>query len=85
VCIVVDDNGPGIPEGIESQVFDPFFSTKSAVNGVGLGLFVAQGLVRAAGGRMTAGEAPAGGARFLIELPHVVPAPTTTARHAHHA
>jgi len=56
-------------------VFDPFFTTKDAVHGVGLGLFVAEGLVRSAGGSIAArngGGAPGtpyGGAWFHIELP----------------
>jgi signal transduction histidine kinase len=72
VCIAVSDNGPGIPEGIRSRIFDPFFTTQHAVHGVGLGLFVAEGLIRTAGGRITAGNATRngdGGARFDIELP----------------
>ena len=74
VRVQVRDNGPGIPPAILSRIFDPFFTTKDAVHGVGLGLFVAEGLVRSAGGRITAGnvEGSAGsasGAWFRIELP----------------
>jgi signal transduction histidine kinase len=74
IRIEVSDNGPGIPPEILSRIFDPFFTTKEAVHGVGLGLFVAEGLVRTAGGKITAGNAPAsaerrGGAWFRIELP----------------
>jgi signal transduction histidine kinase len=67
------DDGPGIPADILPRVFDPFFTTKEAVHGVGLGLFVAEGLVRAAGGTITArnGSAPHAGAAFHIELPRV--------------
>jgi C4-dicarboxylate-specific signal transduction histidine kinase len=71
---VVDD-GPGISAEILHRVFDPFFTTKDAVHGVGLGLFVAEGLVRTAGGSIVArnaavGSGPAyGGAWFHIELP----------------
>ena len=70
VRIDVSDNGPGIPADVLPRVFDPFFTTKGEVQGVGLGLFVAEGLVRTAGGRITATNAPGGGgAHFLIELP----------------
>jgi len=74
IRIEVSDNGPGIPPEILSRIFDPFFTTKDAVHGVGLGLFVAEGLVRSAGGKITAGNrAPSGergdGAWFRIELP----------------
>jgi C4-dicarboxylate-specific signal transduction histidine kinase len=65
----VDDNGPGIEPSLHDQILDPFFSTKTAVNGVGLGLYVAHGLLRAAEGRMTIASAPSGGARFVLDLP----------------
>jgi signal transduction histidine kinase len=70
VDIDVEDEGPGIPEDVLSRVFDPFFTTKSAVQGVGLGLFIAEGLVRRSGGRVIAGNRDDGaGARFRVELP----------------
>jgi signal transduction histidine kinase len=68
ISIDVADNGPGIPETERSRIFDPFYSTKSEMAGVGLGLFVAEGLVRSAGGRLTVRNAPTGGALFEIEL-----------------
>jgi signal transduction histidine kinase len=68
VEIVVQDNGPGVPRELRTRIFDPFFTTKGAVDGVGLGLFVAEGLVRSAGGRLTLDDS-SGGARFVVELP----------------
>ena len=70
VIVQVLDNGPGIAAATLPRIFDPFFTTKDAVQGVGLGLFVAEGLVRAAGGRLSAGnrdDRP--GAYFRLELP----------------
>jgi signal transduction histidine kinase len=69
VAIEVRDRGPGIPEANLSRVFDPFFTTKDAVHGVGLGLFVAEGLVRSAGGKLSAGNRDGGGAWFRVQLP----------------
>ena len=75
VSVDVMDNGPGIPPDILNRVFDPFFTTKGTVHGVGLGLFVAEGLVRSAGGSIVARNAggapgtPYRGAWFHIELP----------------
>jgi signal transduction histidine kinase len=69
VMIAVEDNGPGVPRELWSRIFDPFFTTKGAVDGVGLGLFVAEGLVRTAGGRLSLQAATGGGARFVVELP----------------
>lgn len=78
VRIGVEDNGPGVPRELRTRIFDPFFTTKGAVDGVGLGLFVAEGLVRSAGGRLAVHSASIGGARFVVELPHakaIVPSP----------
>lgn len=75
VAIDVFDDGPGISPDILHRVFDPFFTTKDAVHGVGLGLFVAEGLVRTAGGSIAARNAASAsgttyrGAWFHIELP----------------
>ncbi|MBC7894707.1 MAG: hypothetical protein H7066_04800 [Cytophagaceae bacterium] len=73
VTITIDDNGPGIPAALRGRVFDPFFSTKADFHGVGLGLFVAEGLVRGAGGRLVVGDAPGGGARLVLELSLAAP------------
>jgi signal transduction histidine kinase len=72
VMVDVADDGPGIPADVLPRIFDPFFTTKGAVHGVGLGLFVAEGLVRTAGGRLTATNRAAGGAQFHLELPAAV-------------
>jgi signal transduction histidine kinase len=83
VAIQVSDNGPGVPEELRARIFDPFFTTKSAVDGVGLGLFVAEGLVRSAGGRLLLDGNSSAGATFIIELPAaVVPAPTEVSQPA---
>lgn len=73
VVVTVADNGPGIHDDLLPRIFDPFFTTKEAVQGVGLGLFVAEGLVRTAGGRLTVQpRADGGGACFQLELPAVL-------------
>jgi len=70
VIIDVVDDGPGIPVGLLARIFDPFFTTKGAVQGVGLGLFIAEGVVRSAGGRISAANrVGAPGAAFRIDLP----------------
>lgn len=69
VVIDVTDNGPGIPPEILPRVFDPFFTTKGSVYGVGLGLFIADGVLRKHGGRITAmNREVRSGACFRIEL-----------------
>ena len=73
VMIEVRDDGPGIPAELATRIFDPFFTTKPNTRGVGLGLSIAEGLVRGAGGRLTlastGGDAAPKGASFQIELP----------------
>ena len=70
VRVEVLDRGPGVPEEILPRIFDPFFTTKAQVQGVGLGLFTAEAIVRTYGGRISAANRSDGpGARFTIELP----------------
>lgn len=52
------DNGPGIPEEIQSSVFDPFFTTKDVGKGTGMGLEVAQNVVARHNGKITLVSAP---------------------------
>lgn len=79
VAIRVRDNGPGVPAELRTRIFDPFFTTKGAVDGVGLGLFVAEGLVRSAGGRLALEDnGPTTGATFAIDLPIATPQPAET-------
>ena len=69
--IEVTDSGPGISEDDLEQIFDPFFTTKEPGRGTGLGLAICARLVEGMGGRIEAGNAPEGGARFMIRLPAV--------------
>jgi len=69
VVLVIDDNGPGIPDTIMTKVFDPFFTTKPVGKGTGLGLWISYGIIRDHGGALEAANRPGGGARFTIRLP----------------
>ena len=51
LALSVKDTGPGIPPEILPKIFDPYFTTKSASQGTGLGLNVVQRLVKEAKGR----------------------------------
>jgi two-component system, NtrC family, sensor histidine kinase HydH len=67
VDLVVDDDGPGVPEGVRDRIFEPFFTTKA--RGSGLGLSIVHALVTQHGGTITVEESPFGGARFVLRLP----------------
>ena len=65
----VRDGGVGIPEADRTHIFDPFFSTKSEGQGVGLGLAVVHGIVEAHGGTVEVEGRPGGGTTFRVRLP----------------
>ena len=65
--LTVRDNGHGIAN--LDSLFEPFFTTKAPGDGVGLGLAISSGIVADHGGRLTARNAPAGGAVFEMQLP----------------
>ena len=71
--VVVDDDGPGIPEVSREDVFRPFFrldpSRNPKTGGVGLGLTIARDIARSHGGDVSLGTAPTGGARVILRLP----------------
>ena len=66
VSLVVDDAGPGIPEADRERIFDRFHRATDAQSGAGLGLAIADAIVRATGGRWQVGSSPAGGARMAV-------------------
>jgi two-component system sensor histidine kinase KdpD len=67
----VADRGPGIPRGLEKQLFEKFFRIKSeaAQSGVGLGLAICRAIVEVHGGSISAHNRGSGGARFSFVLP----------------
>lgn len=76
VALRVRDQGPGLDPALRDRVFEPFFSTKSAGGGLGLGLAISRDIAREAGGELEADNHPDGGACFTLWLP---PVPTPTA------
>ncbi|MDO8828222.1 MAG: sensor histidine kinase KdpD [Methylophaga sp.] len=77
VEISVADQGPGIPKGFESQLFEKFYRVRheAAQSGVGLGLAICRAIIEAHGGSIRAQNRPTGGAvfSFMIPLDHAPP------------
>jgi signal transduction histidine kinase len=71
VVLEFSDTGPGIKD--PSLVFDPFYSTKAAGKGNGLGLSICYGIIQEHGGHISCYNRPEGGATFRVELPAVAP------------
>ena len=66
-ALTVDDSGPGIPEAERTRIFDRFHRATDEAGGAGLGLAIADAIVRATGGRWRVGDARRpGGARMGV-------------------
>lgn len=69
IMISIADNGVGIPDDIQSKVFDPFFSTKAVGKGTGLGLSVSYQIITDHGGKIEYFSTPQKRTEFVITLP----------------
>ena len=70
VEVQVQDNGTGIPEAVQQKIFQPFFTTKPAGEGTGLGLSLAHDIVtKGHGGTLEVVSQPGQGATFTLCLP----------------
>lgn len=73
IRISVSDEGPGVPATERDRIFDRFYRgehMKTTTSGSGLGLAIARTLVELHGGHIRVEDAPGGGARFVVEIPH---------------
>jgi len=82
--IEVEDEGSGVPAADRIRIWEPFvrLGYGSRIPGSGIGLAVVRELTTAHGGECRVEQAPAGGARFVVELPgaHRVEPPAAPAR-----
>lgn len=78
-AIRVWDSGPGIPEEIGERLVEPFFTTKSGEDGLGLGLSISQSILADFGAEMRFVPRPGGGTVCEVRLPLAVPEPEVAA------
>jgi signal transduction histidine kinase len=69
IAIAIEDNGPGIPDAIRDKIFQPFFTTKPAGQGTGLGLSLSYDIARAHGGDIRVETTEGSGTSFIMQLP----------------
>jgi|GEM_PF-408757 len=79
----IDDDGPGIPQGEQDKIFQPFYrldeSRSADSGGSGLGLAIVAKIMDWHQGRVEVGTSPQGGARFTLTFPRPEPHPEKTA------
>jgi signal transduction histidine kinase len=69
VILRVEDNGPGVPEGLQAHLFEPFASRSTGKGHLGLGLFLAGSLLDTYDGSVRYEPRAGGGACFVVEMP----------------
>jgi two-component system NtrC family sensor kinase len=70
VKIAIADNGSGIPESIQKQIFNPFFTTKPVGKGTGMGMAISyQIITEKHGGKLEFFSKPGKGTEFVVQIP----------------
>jgi len=69
IVISIKDNGSGIPEDIQPRVFEPFFTTRAAGEGTGLGLDIVRKIIERHGGTINFETEAGKGTTFFVKLP----------------
>jgi signal transduction histidine kinase len=75
LALSVSDQGGGITPAVMEHLFEPFFTTRGANSGTGLGLAVVHGVVAEMGGAIDVQSRPGAGARFTLYFPECTLAP----------
>ena len=73
VNLILRDNGPGFSALALEHAREPFFTTKTSTQGLGLGLAICETLMRALGGELLLANHPDGGAQITLQLRHATP------------
>jgi signal transduction histidine kinase len=72
VTVVVEDQGPGVPDPIKEEIFEAFRQGEQARGGVGIGLSLVRRFAELHGGNARVEDRPGGGARFIVYVPGAV-------------
>ncbi len=75
VEVVVEDEGPGVPDSLKESIFEPFRQGENARGGVGIGLSLVGRFAELHGGEASVEDRDGGGARFVVLLPGEVEGP----------
>lgn len=75
LLLQVEDSGPGITESVQRRMFEPFYSTKAAGQGSGMGLSMVHGIVHEYGGHLQVRSPAGGGACFQVLIPPLLDTP----------
>jgi signal transduction histidine kinase len=69
VEIIIADTGPGVEEGKQEKIFEPFYTTKPEGEGTGLGLYLCRKIAVEHGGVLHFESKPGQGSQFILRLP----------------
>ncbi|MEM9451459.1 MAG: GAF domain-containing protein [Cyanobacteria bacterium P01_E01_bin.6] len=69
VLIMIEDNGPGMPDEVKAKLYDPFFTTKPIGEGTGLGMAISAQIIANHQGMLQCVSEPGQGTEFSIKLP----------------
>jgi PAS domain S-box-containing protein len=69
IRLAISDDGPGVSEELATHLFDPFYTTRHATGGMGLGLSIAHAIVRDHNGAIDVASRPVEGTVFTVILP----------------
>ena len=69
VVLEVEDDGPGIPDDMQNEIWNPFYTSRAGSEGTGLGLVIVRDIVSDHGGAVELDASVAGMTRFSVRLP----------------
>lgn len=78
IMLIINDTGQGMNKDVLQEIFHPFYTTKGAEKGLGLGLSVVDGIIKSHNGEIEVKSEPGKGTEFIIKLP-IITSPETNA------